>query len=135
MTCLLANIFDTKDINIEHSSRVKITAEFLKSRTIDIYEIDDVDFFYSNIPEVRLARFTFYHILRKYTGISHQLIGKYYECYGMNKRKAIYACHECERRLTSTSFQSPQDKVFKNHYKVIESHLIQFITKITPQQK
>lgn len=132
MTHLLTCIFGESDSDIESSSKTKIIAEFLKAKTAQVYELDVTQFFDSSILEYRIARFTFFHLLRKYTLISHQLIGKYYQQYGINKRKALYACAECDKRLAPSSFVSPQDKLFRSHYYKIEQDLIQFLTQINP---
>ena len=130
MIQVLANIFEQGKTNIESSSKVKIVAEFLKAQIVQVYDLEGETFFDSSIPEYRLARFTFYQLLRKYTLISHQMIGKHYQQHGMNKRKALYACAECDKRLAESSYVSPQDKLFRSRYNTVEAALIQFLTKI-----
>jgi hypothetical protein len=69
------------------------------------------------------ARMTAYHLIKKYTDMSYQQLGK---PFGQSKRAVIYHYNKCEELLSIPQFH----KDFTEIYKTLEENIIQFIAKI-----
>lgn len=117
---LLGCFVDATQIPIHETQKLKITSQYVIIQCIEVFELEESEFFTSGIREYREARMACFHLIRKYSGASHAKIGEHL---GLTKRNILYACEKCEERLSVY-------KSFRQKYEVIERSVIHFISKL-----
>lgn len=103
--------------------RLKLLRDFIISETIAIFDLDEQQFFTSEVTEYRSGRMVCYHLLDKYTHTSHARIA---EVFGKKRGSAWYFINKCNEILTIPQYYPG----FVQKYKAVESSTIHFMTTL-----
>ena len=103
--------------------KLKLIKDYIIAETILIFDLDEKNFFNSEIREYREARMACYHLLNKYTENSHSKIA---ETFGKKRGSALYFIHKCNNILSIPQFYPS----FIEKYRGLESSTIHFISKL-----
>ncbi len=120
---LLESFIQNTAITHHEPEKIKMISQYLISLAIKISELQAAIFFISTVTEYREARYCCFHLLRKYTKDSYPKIGLSFQC---SSRIVMYGCTVAQERL---SFPKVHAKFVQN-YTMLESKLIEFISKI-----
>ena len=105
----------------------RVISEFLIDKLVEVYELEERNFFESNIREYRQAKWIFFHLLRKYTELSREKIARQFKHFAVTERKVRSACKRCHDIL-NTSFDI--ERGFNQRYDLVEKALIRFISDL-----
>jgi hypothetical protein len=120
---LLDTFINNTTIKHNEREKIKMMSQYLISLAIKVFELEEPIFFISAITEYRDARYCCFHLLRKYTQDSYPKIGLTFQS---SSRIVMYGCTATDERL---NFPKVHAK-FIHHYTLLESRLIEFISKI-----
>ena len=120
---LLNTFIHNTTISQNEQEKIKMISQYLISLAIKVFELNSAIFFSSNVTEYRDARYCCFHLLRRYTKDSYPKIAL---MYSSSSRIVMYGCTVTEERLNFPKVHSK----FTHRYGVLESKLIEFISKI-----
>lgn len=120
---LLDTFIQNTTITQNEQEKIKMISQYLISLAIKVFELNEPIFFTSSVTEYRDARYCCFHLLRKYTKDSYPKIAL---MYASSSRIVMYGCAVTEERLNFPKVHSK----FAHHYTLLESKLIEFISKI-----
>jgi hypothetical protein len=103
--------------------KLKLIKDYIIAETILIFDLDEQNFFQSEVTEYREARMACYHLLNKYTENSHSKIA---QTFGKKRGSAFYFIHKCNEILSMPQFY----RSFIEKYRGLESSTIHFISKL-----
>lgn len=120
---LLDSFIGNTTIKHNEGEKTKMVCQYLISQAIRIFDLKDALFFVSTVTEYRDARYCCFQLLRKYTEDTYPKIGLSFSC---SSRIVMYGCNTTDDRL---NFPKAHSKFIQN-YRLLESKLIEFISKI-----
>lgn len=124
---LLNNFIDQTTLPVGATEKVKLTSQYLITQSIEIFELQEKQFFTSTIQEYREARMACFHLIQKFTGASCPRIA---EQFGINSRSVRYSLERCRERLSVAFYY----KDFVRRYETLEQRAMQFIAKLSSNQ-
>jgi hypothetical protein len=119
LDCFIQNTTITQN----EQEKIKMISQYLISLAIKVFELNESIFFSSSVTEYRDARYCCFHLLRKYTKDSYPKIAL---MYSSSSRIVMYGFTVTEDRLNFPKVHSK----FTRNYALLESKLIEFISKI-----
>lgn len=120
---LLKSFESNSSIDLEAKKRVKLIQDFIITNCITIFNLDEQQFYTSEIREYREARMACFHVLHRYTDCSYAMIG---ELFGRKKRTVLYFCQKCRELLSVPGFY----RGFVDKYKQLDQCALEFIGKL-----
>lgn len=121
---LIKSFINNCSIDVNETEKFKLIATYIISQTIEIFDLNEKEFYTSRIREYREARMACFHLLKQYTDCSYAKIG---ESFHQKKRNIIYFCQKCDDMLSIPTFF----EVFVNRYKTLENRIMLFISKLS----
>lgn len=121
---LVKSFINNCSIDVNETEKFKLIAAYIISQTIDVFDLNEKEFYTSRIREYREARMACFHLLKQYTDCSYAKIG---EPFQQKKRNIIYFCQKCNDMLSIPEFF----EVFVNRYKTLENRIMLFISKLS----
>ncbi|HEY9084054.1 MAG TPA: hypothetical protein VIN73_12020 [Vicingaceae bacterium] len=122
-TELLENFDNNSSITASEMGKVKLISAYVVSLSIQLFSLEESEFYTSDIREYREARMACYYIIYTYTKCSYAKIG---ELFGKNKRGILYYCQKCKDLIETPFF----DKEFAEKYRQLDKSTIAFIGKL-----
>ncbi len=107
----------------KHHRKLKLIKDYIIAETIIVFDLDENEFFTSELIDYREARMACYHLLDKYTQNSHAKIAA---IFGKKRNSALYFIHKC-KNILSIAHCYPN---FTEKYKAVENSTIHFITNL-----
>jgi chromosomal replication initiation ATPase DnaA len=120
---LVENFMDNSSLDVQETEKFKLISSFIISKSIQVFDLKEDQFYDSKIREYREARMACFHLLKKYTDCSYARIGEVFE---QKKRNVLYFHQKCEEQLSVPAFF----EVFASRYKKLEDYTIGFIAKL-----
>ncbi len=120
---VIEHISNNTALQNKDTQKMKLLILYTISQSIDIFNIEEENYFTSTIEEYKEARMSCYYLLKKYSDISHASIGENFQ---QSKRAILYHHHKCEEILSIPQFY----KSFVEKFKTLENNVINFITKL-----
>lgn len=120
---VMASLRTNTEIRSPENERIKLLTIFVKSKTIEVFNLKEEDFYTSSLDEYKDARMASIYLIRKYTDFS---FGSVAEIFQQRKRSVQYFYHKCEEILTIPSYY----KIFMRRFTILEHHIINFIAKM-----
>lgn len=120
---LLESFDNNSSLNMDELEKVKLLTAFIISQSISIFNLEESEFYSSEIREYREARMVCYHILHIYTKCSYAKIG---EIFGRKKRNVLYFCQKCRELLSVPQFY----REFVEKHEQLDKCTIEFIGKL-----
>lgn len=121
------NIVDTLKNNTQLSAKdnhkEKLLLVYVVSRSIEVFNLEEANFYTSPINEYREARMACYFLVKKYTENSFGIIGEHFK---QSKRAVMYHYHKCDEILSIPQYY----KSFVSQFKVLEDGVINFLAKL-----
>lgn len=120
---LLETISGGKNINTTTAENVRLVIQFLTSRCLRVFNLEEDQFKSNEARECRDARMAVYHLVKKYTDSSYAFVALQF---GQKKRNVLYACQKCDEILSVGQFH----KAFVDKYNTLEVQTLEFIAKL-----
>jgi chromosomal replication initiation ATPase DnaA len=120
---VVASLTNNTALSAPDKEKVKLLLVFTISKSIDIFDLMEANFYTSSVQEYREARMACYFLLKKYTDCSYAKIG---ERFNQSKRAVLYHYHKCDEMLSIPQYYKP----FVDKFKLLEHHIINFIAKL-----
>lgn len=120
---VINNLSGNTQLQSSDTQKVNLLLVYIVSQSIQIFNLQETDFYASSIQEYRDARMACYFLLKKYTDTSYAKIG---ENFKQSKRAVMYNYHKCDEILSIPSFYKP----FVAKFKILENNVVNFIAKL-----
>ncbi len=120
---LLESFDNNSSIDMGEKEKLKVITTFIISQCISIFNLEESEFYTSEIREYREARMISYHLIHTYTKCSYAKIG---EVFGRKKRNVLYFCQKCRELLSVPGFY----REFVEKHKQLDKYTIEFIGKL-----
>lgn len=120
---VINNLSGNAQLKSSDTQKVKLLVVYIISQSIQIFDLQEPEFYTSTIQEYRDARMACYFLLKKYTDTSYAKIG---ESFKQSKRAVMYNYHKCDEILSIPQFYKP----FVEKFKILENNIINFIAKL-----
>ena len=121
-SALLMRFIDTTSVDDKQIEKLRLIQAYVISQSISIFDLDETQFYKSNIREYREARMACYYLLKSYTDCSYHKIA---EGFNRDKRHVMYYAQKCADLLSLPRFH----KHFHDRYNTLENKTIEFIAK------
>ena len=123
-TIFLLNSFITNtSVSHNETEKMQMLTRYLVNEAIQAFNLDTGMFYVCGERSYRDARMCCFHLLRKYTDYTFSKIGLTMHC---SERAVMYGSTVAEQRLGVTK----GNHVFNSRYSLLESKLIEFISKV-----
>jgi len=120
---VIDSLTNNTELSANDRERVKLLLVFVVSKSIEVFDLKEENFYSSSVQEYREARMSCYFLLKKYTDSSYAKIG---ESFNQSKRAILYNYHKCDEILSIPQFYKP----FVEKFKILENNIINFIAKL-----
>lgn len=120
---LFEGIDNNSTLTSKEDSKVKCIINFIISKTIEVYHLNEDKYHTSEIIEYRDARMIAFHVIKSLVDISY---GKLAEVFGRTKRSVMYYTKKVDDFLTVSNHH----RKFILNYMSIERSALDFIAKL-----
>ncbi len=120
---IMDHLLGNRTLQTSKKQKAQVLTAFIISESKRLYGCEEESLCNENSKEFREARMVAYYLIKKYTNMSYQELGKQF---GQSKRAAIHHYQKCKDVLSIPQFH----KDFVAIYDVLEENILQFIAKI-----
>lgn len=113
------NVYKNSTLKASNVKQKKLIVDFIKLKSIEVFDLDESYFLTSIMPEYKQARMVCYHLIRKHTKTSYPKLAEYFQ---NDERSVTYFHNLCNEWLEIPQFY----KEFVKNYELIDGLIIEF---------